>query len=136
MRIFLSSFLLPAVVCVAASCAAPGGPYDRPYSVIVTDTAPSADYLLRPVIINRVDGSNVIDNRAVVPPGPHQVTVDVPPRAGFHLATQQTFELVTEPCTRYYVVARLESTVTQEWTPVVKYKEPMGDCMKKFGLGG
>jgi hypothetical protein len=34
------------------------------------------------------------------------------------------------------LVARLESTVTQEWTPVVKYKEPMGDCMKKFGLGG
>jgi hypothetical protein len=126
--------LLAGLLLLSTSVLA--GPYDQPYSIIETDTAPSADWHIRPVIINRVDGENVLDNRAVVAPGPHKVTLDLPPRKGFHSATQNTLELATQPCYRYYVVARLASPALQEWTPVVKYQEPMGDCMKKFGLGG
>jgi hypothetical protein len=60
------------------------------------------------------------------------VTIDVPPRKGFKTATQHTFELTTEPCTRYYVAAELETTAGQQWKPVVRSKEPIGECEAKF----
>jgi hypothetical protein len=129
------AYLSFALALFAASCAT-GGPYDQPYSIIVTDTAPQTDPLLRPVIVNRVDGQSITDNRAVVPPGRHEVVLDLPPRAGFHSATQRTLALDTAPCVRYYVMARLETQITQEWTPVVKYTEPIGECRSKFGVGG
>ena len=102
-----------------------------------TDPARSADHLLRPVIVNRVDGENALpENRAVVAPGRHAVTVDLAPRKGFHTATQVTFDLETKPCTRYYVVARLEATTSQKWTPVVRSEEPIGECRDKFRVAG
>ena len=118
-----------------AACAAMAGPYDRPYAIITTDRAPSADPLLLPVIVNRVDGETVAsDNRAVVAPGAHKVTVDVPPRRGFHTATQATFDLAAEPCRRYYVAAKLESRTSQRWVPVVRGVEAIGECEAKFAI--
>jgi hypothetical protein len=119
-----------------AATAAWAGPFDQPYSIIETDTFPAADPHLRPVIVNRVDGENSMGNRAVVPPGPHKVVIDLPPRKGFHTATQETFDLVTEPCKRYYVAAELKSPTLQEWTPVIRREEPIGECRKKFGVAG
>ncbi len=110
------------------------GPFDQPYSIIETDTMPSADSHLRPVIVNRVDDENSQDNRAVVAPGSHKVTLDLPPRKGFRTATQQTFELATNACMRYYVAARLKSPTLQEWEPVVRYSEPIGECRRKFNM--
>lgn len=131
-----SKVLVFATATVTLSCAAPGGPYDQPYSIIVTDKVPQADPLLRPVIVNRVDGRSITDNIAVVPPGPHQVVLDLPAHAGFRTATQRTLALETRPCARYYVMARLDTPITQEWTPEVKYSEPIGECRAKFGVGG
>lgn len=122
------------VFALAAAGAAIAGPYDRPWSVVATDRAASADPLLRPVIVNRVDGVNSMNNESVVAPGPHQVTVDLPPRKGFRQATQVTFDLATEPCTRYFVAAKLETQVAQQWVPVVRGSEPIGECRAKFGL--
>jgi hypothetical protein len=120
-------------IALAAATAAFAGPYDQPYAIITTDRAPSADAKLRPVIVNRVDGESVgSDNRAVVAPGTHKVTVDLPPRRGFKVGTQNTFELSASPCMRYYVAAKLENPVTQEWVPVVRTAELMGDCQQKF----
>jgi hypothetical protein len=110
------------------------GPFDQPYSIIETDRVPSADPNLRPVIVNRVDGENSLNNRAVIAPGPHKVTIDLPPRKGFHEATQVTFDLDTKPCVRYYVAAELKSPTLQEWTPVVRHQDPIGECRKKFGV--
>lgn len=111
--------------------------YDQPYSIIQTDASRSADPLLRPVIVNRVDGQNAqYDNRAVVGPGRHAVTLDLPPRQGFHTATQVTFDLETRPCTRYYVAARLEGTAGQRWKPVVRSEERIGECEAKFKVAG
>jgi hypothetical protein len=118
MKRILSATLFAATAAVA-------GPFDQPYSIIVTDTARSADPSLRPVIVNRVDDENAMHNRAVVAPGPHKVTVDLPPRKGFKTATQVTFDLTTKPCTRYYVAAKLDTPVTQRWTPVVRSEEPI-----------
>jgi hypothetical protein len=127
--------ILLATLFVATSALA--GPYDQPYSIITTDRARSADPNLRPVIVNRVDGETVMsDNRAVVAPGKHKVTIDLPPRKGFKLATQHTFDLETRPCTLYHVAAKLDSSVTQDWTPVVRSEEAIGECRKKFKVAG
>ena len=120
-----------AIACFAAT-AAVAGPFDQPYSIIQTDTRPSADSHLRPVIVNRVDEENSMNNRSVVAPGPHKVVLDLPPRKGFHTATQVVMDLETRPCVRYYVVARLESPTLQEWKPVIRDEERIGECEQKF----
>jgi len=131
----MKDFLLLSLFLAAPAAIA--GPYDQPWSIITTDRAPSADYKLLPVIVNRVDEVNADTalNQAVVAPGPHQVTIDVPPRKGFQ-ATQHTFELTTEPCTRYYVGAELTTTTGQQWTPVVRSRERIGECESKFASRG
>lgn len=123
-----------ALSLLALPLAAAAGPYDQPYAIIVTDTRPSSDPNLRPVIVNRVDGETVMSrpNQAVVAPGKHQVTVDLPPRKGFKVATQETFELHASPCMRYYVGARLDNLVGQDWKAVVRSSELIGECAKKF----
>ena len=128
--------LLPAAVLLFAAAVLPAGAgqYDQPYSIIRTDYKQSSDPLLRSVIVNRVDGQNFLNNEAVVPPGPHTVTMDLPPRKGFTIGTQVDFPLETKPCTRYYVAARLHTQTTQAWDPVVRYEEPIGECRKKFKL--
>ena len=124
-------FMLPLLAATAAFA----GPFDQPYAIITTDARPAVDHNLRPVIVNRVDGENALDHRAVVPPGLRQVTVDLPPRKGFP-ATQHTFELDTKPCVRYYVSARLASTTTQKWEPVVRSEERIFECESKFKVAG
>jgi hypothetical protein len=125
-------FLLPLLAATAALA----GPFDQPYAIITTDTKPAADPLLRPVIVNRVDGENAMDHRAVVAPGARKVTVDLPPRKGFHTATQHTFDLQAKPCVRYYVAARLASTTTQDWKPVIRSEERIVECESKFKVAG
>jgi hypothetical protein len=127
-RIFLTPILL--------ATAALAGPYDQPYAQIQTEHHfPSADPLVIPVIVNRIDGENVT-NKGAVAPGMHEVTLDVPPRKGFHTATQNTFQLETKPCVRYYVAARLKSRTLQEWTPIVRSEERLRDCEAKFHVAG
>jgi hypothetical protein len=123
---FLLASLLVATTAVA-------GPYDEPYAIVTVDRAPSADPLLRRVIVNRVDDATVMsDNKAVIAPGRHKVTLDLPPRKGFNLATQYDLDLEAQPCVRYYVAAKLDSATTQTWTPVVRSTERIGECEKKF----
>src|SRR5438132_1644482 len=109
---------LAAALFPLAATAALAGPYDQPYSIITSERTPSADPHLRAVIVNRVDDENALANYAVVAPGPHKVTLDLPKRKGFKLATQETLELETRPCVRYVVAAELKSVTLQEWTPV------------------
>ena len=113
--------------------AAAAGPYDQPWSIVTTDTRPSSDPNLRPVIVNRVDGETVMSRTpAVIAPGKHKVTVDFPPRKGFKVVTQETFELLASPCMRYYVAAKLDNSVGQEWKAVIRSSELIGECAAKF----
>ena len=122
--------------CLASTCAL-AGPYDQVYGLITIDRARSADPNLIPVIVNRVDDETVMSGQpAVVAPGMHRVTVDVPPRKGFTQATQATFDLEVKACTRYHVAAKLDSRTLQTWTPVVRSTEPIGECAKKFQVAG
>ena len=120
-----------ALVAIATT-AAYGGPFDQPWTVVETDPAYSPDRSVRPVIVNRVDGQNAIRNRVIIEPGPHMVTVDLPPRKGFSLGTQETFDLTTNPCMRYYIAARLEDPANQVWRPIVRHSELIGECATKF----
>ena len=127
------TLLAASLLAAAAAAAASAGPFDQPYSIIENDSVRSADPNVIGVIVNRVDDQNALSlTRAVVPPGTHQVTVDVPARKGFHTGTQHTFTLVTEPCTRYYLSAKLDNRVTQGWTPIVRSHERIGECETKF----
>jgi len=117
-----------------ASGAVLAGPFDQPYSQVLTDRKPSADPNVIPAIINRIDDVQV-HNKGVIAPGMHKITVDVPPRKGYP-ATQVSFDLETKPCTTYYVNARLKSRTLQEWEPFVKYTERLKDCEAKFNVTG
>lgn len=128
-RIFLTPILL--------ATAALAGPYDQPYSQIQTEyRTPHADPNVIPVIVNRVDGTTLYDKLGTIEPGRHEVVLDVPRRKGFHTATQNTITLDAKPCVRYYVAARLKSRTLQEWTPFVRYEEPLRDCEAKFHVAG
>jgi hypothetical protein len=122
------------LLTLAAATAASAGPYDQPYSIVTVDFAPAADPDVRPVIVNRIDDENVLRNHGIVAPGPHTVTLDLPPRKGYRLATQETLELTTKPCVRYYVAAKLDSPTTQRWVPIVRSEERIGECERKFNL--
>ena len=128
---------LLALAALAAATALPAlaGPYDQPWSIVETYYGPTSDSHLRRVIVNRIDDTNTQpQNRVVTTPGRHNVVLDVPPRRGFHTATQVQMEMDLKPCTRYYMAADLKSPTTQEWAPVVKYEEPIAECEKKFNV--
>ena len=128
-RLPLASLLASAATVAAA------GPYDQPYSIITVSPIQSADHHLKKVFVNRVDGENSIDrNKHVVPPGDHEVVLDLPPVKGFHLPRQQTLHLKTEPCVRYNVAARVETSISQKWEPVVRSTETIGECAAKFKI--
>jgi hypothetical protein len=121
------------LVTLLTAIPAYAGPYDQPYAIITSDRAPAADPNLRYVILNRVDGHLVgSDNRAAVAPGKREITVDLPPRKGFTVATQRTFTIEASPCMRYYVMAKLVTPVGQEWSPVVRSAELIGECQRQF----
>ena len=126
--------LIPALLLLAPA-AVLAGPYDQPYAIITTDTAPSADRNLRPVIINRIDGETTTRRETAVEPGMRIVTVDLPPRQGFTLGTQENFELHANPCMRYNIAAKLDNPTGQRWKPVVRSSEAIGECLLKFKGG-
>jgi hypothetical protein len=123
------------LACVLLPLAAVAGPYDQPWVIIASDTKPSSDPNLKAVIVNRVDGENSFRNQVVTIPGPHMVTVDLPPRQGFKIGTQETFDLETSPCMRYYIAAKLDTAVSQHWKPLVRHSELIGECATKFKSG-
>src|SRR5258708_32565720 len=96
---FMKRLLAISLISVTPALA---GPFDQPYSIIETDTMPSADSHLRPGIVNRVDDENSQNNRSVVAPGAHKATLDLPPRKAFRTATQHTLTLPTHTCRRDY----------------------------------
>ena len=126
-RLVIASFIFTA----GAACAA--SPYDQPYSIITIDRIKTADFHVKPVFVNRVDGENSVErNKHVVPPGMHEVVVDKAPQGGFHEPTQRVMKLATEPCVRYNLAARVDNSLTQQWEPFVRSTERIGECEAKF----
>jgi hypothetical protein len=127
----MKSLLALAALAVLPAFA---GPFDQPWSIVETYYGPAADWHLRQVIVNRIDDTNTqTNNRVVTTPGRHNVVLDVPPRKGYQ-ATQVQMDMDLKPCTRYYMAAELKSTTLQEWRPIVKYEEPIGECHTRFSV--
>ncbi|HTT10934.1 MAG TPA: hypothetical protein VMG60_08610 [Burkholderiaceae bacterium] len=85
------------------------------------------------VIIISVDGEHYVQNGAtpiMVPPGQHKIVVQGPPTAGFSKGEQRTLDLTVEPCTRYWLEARKQNAVQQDFEPAVNYEEPIAGCKR------
>ena len=85
----------------------------------------------RPAIIDRVDDQGAFPNPNLikVTPGEHRLVVQGPAPGWPGGPPLQVMMLNVEPCKRYYINAQFQSTIQQEWTPVVDYVEPIGDCL-------
>ncbi len=127
----MKTFLLALAVPLLAGTAL-AGPYDQPWVIVTSDSRPSTDPNLRPVIVNRVDGENSQRNQVITTPGSRMVTVDLPPRQGFKVGSQETFDLEASPCMRYFIAAKLDTTLSQQWKAVVRRSELIGECATKF----
>lgn len=84
----------------------------------------------RPAIIDRVDNEGAFPNPNLikVEPGEHRLVVQGPAPGWAGGPPLHVMMLKVEPCKRYYINAQFDSTITQQWSPVVDYVEPIGDC--------
>ncbi len=110
------------------------GQYDQVYSIVSVEFVKSTDFKLRPVILNRIDGDSSIRTQEAVPPGKHLVVADLPPSKAHHerIATQNSLEIDMQPCTRYYIAARLTDEVTRHWSLVIRDQDNIGECAAKY----
>jgi len=83
------------------------------------------------VIIISVDGEHYVQRGylpVMIPPGQHKIIVQGPPTAGFSYGSQRTLDLNVEPCTRYWLEARKQNALQQDFEPAVNYAEPISGC--------
>lgn len=83
------------------------------------------------VTIIRVDDQDYIQ-RGYTPiridPGLHRIVVQGPPTAGFRFGEQRTLTLDVKPCTRYWLEAKKDNSLSQDFEPRVNYEEPIPGC--------
>lgn len=84
----------------------------------------------RPAIIDRVDnqGSFVDPNLIRIEPGERRLVVQGPAPGWAGGPPLHVMILNAEPCKRYYINAQFANTITQEWTPVIDFVEPISGC--------
>ncbi len=130
---YFFSFILLALFSFAANAE----PYDQPYTIISVEFYKSADYKLKPVILNRIDDQSTTRREEAVSPGKHLVVADLPANRKKleKLATQKTLEIDAKACTRYFFAAKLTDLATRHWDLVLKSSEPIGECEAKFPSG-
>lgn len=81
-----------------------------------------------PVRIVAIDGSYQTFRPVPIAPGPHLLTIDAVPVAGFSVPVQKIYPMTIAPCTRYYVAAQRTSPLTQDWSLVVEETWPVAGC--------
>lgn len=83
------------------------------------------------VTIIRVDDKDYIqrgDTPIRIDPGLHRIVVQGPPAAGFRFGEQRTLTLDVKPCTRYWLEAKKDNALSQDFEPRVNYEEPIPGC--------
>jgi hypothetical protein len=83
------------------------------------------------VIIISVDDKSYISQAGLpimIEPGPHKIVVQGPPQRGAARGNMRTLELDVKPCTRYWLEARKDNHVSQDFVPAVNYEEPISNC--------
>ena len=80
------------------------------------------------VIVLDVDGRSQIRNPVMVEPGVRVVRVQGPAAPGFRFGLDRTLTIDVKPCTRYYLKAVTPNAISQEFTPMVDFEEPIAGC--------
>ena len=80
------------------------------------------------VIVLDVDGRSQTRNPVMVEPGVRVVRVQGPAAPGFRFGQDRTITIDVKPCTRYYLKAVTPNAISQEFTPMVDFEEPITGC--------
>ena len=84
------------------------------------------------VQVIRVDDKDYVQhgyNQPIrIDPGMHRIVVQGPAVAGFRYGEQRTLNLDVKPCTRYWLEAKKQNALSQDFEPRVNYAEPIAGC--------
>jgi hypothetical protein len=119
------------LLALAAVAAGAGCATEQPFSQLDGYRWSRIDLNTYDVIIISVDGEHYVQNGRLpimIAPGPHKIVVQAPRTAGFRDGEQRTLELTVEPCTRYWLEARKQNAVQQDFEPAVNYQESIAGC--------
>ncbi len=87
-----------------------------------------------PLEVLAIDGVYVPSDRGPnshsqpISPGMHTVLFAAPPVAHDHFPVEKAYPMEIAPCTRYYVAADRENRLKRDWSLVVEYTSPEGNC--------
>ena len=116
LRLMVAAAALAASGCASHFAYIDGNRYFRAemntYSVIVLD----------------VDGKSYLQNPVMVDPGVRVIRVQGPAAPGFRYGEEKTITIDAKPCTRYYLKAVKPNAISQDFTPMVDYEEPIAGC--------
>ena len=119
--------MMAAVALAAAGCASN-------FSYIDGNRYFKAEMNSHSVIVLDIDGRSYIQNPVMVEPGVRVIRVQGPAAPGFRFGEDRTITLDVKPCTRYYLKAVTPNAISQEFTPMVDFEEPIAGC-KVTGSG-
>lgn len=124
------TLIILAALAVAAPVAAPAAAAEKwgpTWSEITGARFTKATKNREAAIVKSIDGTDTLRKIVKVEPGKHTVRLQSPPKGNFD-GTDQNYDLVFEPCKRYYVNAQFKSTLGGEWEPVVDRVEGISGC--------
>jgi hypothetical protein len=81
-----------------------------------------------PLTIVSVNGQYSPERTRLVFPGMNTLVLEARPVGGMSIPKQQTVSFEVEPCTKYYLAAERENSLSQKWTLVVDRKESVAGC--------
>ncbi|MEO8935434.1 MAG: hypothetical protein ABI277_12135 [Burkholderiaceae bacterium] len=119
----------PRLFAAAVAAAALVGCTTAPLSFINDQQVYHKTVLNRyPLVVTAVDGASTAFRPVPIAPGPHLLTMDAAPVAGFSQPVQKVYPMTIAPCTRYYVAAQRTSPLVQDWNLVVEETWPVSGC--------
>ena len=127
--------ILPSVLVVAAVLATAGCETYKPNNYAQLDGYrwSKVDLNTFDVTIIAVDDKHYVQQGSIpvmIEPGPHKIVVQGPPTRGFPQGQMRTLDLNVEPCTRYWLEARKQNAIQQDFQPAVNYEEPIKGCSR------
>ena len=79
-------------------------------------------------ILISIDGKSTTQRPALIDPGQRTIVVQGLPAAGFHYGEQRAITLDVKPCMRYWIAARKDNRLSQDFQPFIDYAEPISGC--------
>ena len=99
------------------------------YSVVEGNfDSPSTALNDYPVHIVAVDGGFQNSHDARIEAGVHTLILQSRKPTIFRVREQKAVGFKAEPCTRYYLAARHQTRLTEQWELVIRRQEPIGGC--------